>query len=73
MAEVLFKQIQVELAARVSQHPSVPVTGYGWHTVPTTHPELLQPGAWAALPYIIQPFWLPGLFVYPWPLDLLVS
>lgn len=43
---------------------SSPVTGSFWLTLPASYPKLLQPRAWAtllpdALPYIIQPFWVP--------------
>lgn len=50
---------------------SLPVTEPSWlayHPTPTTPPHtLLSPGSWAALPYIIWPFWLPTLFCTFWP------
>ena len=46
---------------------SLTVTGLFWLAYPVPYPEPSSP-CWAALTYMIQPFWLPAIFV---PLGLL--
>lgn len=40
--------------------------GPSWLAYPNLYPELSSPAGWAALPCIIQPFWLP-ICLYLWP------
>lgn len=69
MAEIPFNESKQMLAARLSLHPSA-FTCYRALLVGICHSlACLQPMGWAALPtaglpYIIQPFRLPGPFVY---------
>lgn len=44
-----------------------------WLAYPAPYPKLFQLRGWAALPYMFQSFWLPGLFIHSlpsWPFGL---
>lgn len=55
----------MDLTSRFSLYPSVPAAiGPSWLAYSVPYPKRSSSGSWTALPYIIQPFSLPVLFVF---------